>query len=105
LAKPIGSNDSNAPQRELRSHKVRCAAAQARRPTFSKLLKNSANSPSPRQNKYSPNLATNAIRIWSGTPPLIWAWTPPSFAMVVAPLIYVLASAQLATKKKEKDPF
>ena len=36
-------------------------------PTFSKILKNSGNRQSPCQNSYSANLATNAIRIWSGT--------------------------------------
>ena len=42
-------------------------ASQPVAPSFSKILNNSANSPSPRQNPYSLNLATNAIRIWPGT--------------------------------------
>jgi len=37
-------------------------------PSCSKILNNSANRPSPRQNSYSPNLVTNTIRIWPGTP-------------------------------------
>ena len=48
----------------LRGH---VAPSPPRRPLFSKIPNNSANSTSPGQNPYSVNLATNAIRIWSGT--------------------------------------
>ena len=46
-----------------------CAAAQTRRPSFSKILNNSAKAPLQGENPYSLNLATNATRIWFGTGP------------------------------------
>ena len=53
------------PVRSQRS--ATCGAPRPVAPSFSKILNNSANSPSPRQNPYSVNLATTTIRIWPGT--------------------------------------
>ena len=42
-------------------------AGRSRRPSFSKILRNSGKRSLPRRNPYSLNLVTNAITIWLGT--------------------------------------
>ena len=49
------------------SHCRVASPVQLRPRSFSKIFRNSVNSPPPPQNLYSLNLATTAIRIWPGT--------------------------------------